>query len=190
MSITVGFKRATVVILDENGKATEKKHVLEGKAGKGAAVSAKISGISAETIKLYGSNIAYYIASKGVGDVKAELEALDIPEEAIEDILGRKKHTGGFTLIGEDTEAPYVALMLESANAAGEPVVFTLFKGKMTMDDKSFATNEDKQATPENETLSMDCVANDDGQTIGYGIGAEIKTELETYAFPAVVPAG
>lgn len=190
MAITVGFKRATIVILDENGKATEKKHVLEGKAGKGAAVSATISGISPETIKKYGSNIAYYIAAKGVGDVKADLEALDIPEDALEDILGRKKHTDGFTLIGEDTEAPYVAVMLESQNAKGEPVMFSLLKGKMTMDDKAFATNEDKQAEPENEKLSMDCVANDDDQTIAYGSGTELKTKLEAYAFPAATPAG
>lgn len=191
MAITVGFKRATIQVLDENGAAVPaKKFVLEGKAGKGSSVSAKISGVSPEMIKVYGSNIAYYIASKGVGDVKAEIEALDIPEEVIVEILGRKQHTDGFTLIGEDTEAPYVSVMLESATAKGEPVLYAMLKGKITMDNKEFETNTEKQAEPGKETLTMECSANDDGQTISYGIGTELKEKLEKYAFPTAVPAG
>lgn len=190
MAITVGYKRATIVVLDENGKATQQKFVLEGKAGKGGTREAKISGISPESIKIHASNVPYFVSAKGIGDLKAELAMLDIPNDCLEAVLGRKKHTDGFTLIGEKTQAPYVAVALESEDVNGEPVIFALLKGKMSLDDVSMKTNEDKQAEPEDETLTMECISNDDGESIAYGFGTELKTKIEKYAFPETLPAG
>lgn len=190
MSIKVGFKRATFVVLDELGQATDKKFVIEGKAGKGGTTEATISGISPDAIKKFASNVAYYVSSKGVGDVKADIGILDVPEEMTEAVLGRKKHTDGFTLIGEDTEPPYVAGILESEDATGKPVLFALLKGKFSAPDVSMKTNEDKPAEPDDEKLTMECVANNEGQTIAYGIGEELKAKIEAYAFPTATPAG
>lgn len=190
MSIKVGFKRGTFAILDATGQVVpDKVFVVEGKAGKGGMTEANISGISPESIKKFASNVAYYISAKGVGDVKADISILDIPEEMLEPVLGRKKHTDGFTLIGEDTEPPYVACVLESEDASGKPVLFALLKGKMSSGDISLKTNEDKPAEPEDEKLTMDCTANDDGQTIAYGIGTELVDKIKAYAFPGLVPA-
>ncbi|MGE6379772.1 major tail protein [Peribacillus muralis] len=188
MGIRVGFKRGTFVVLDKNGKATKDVFVVEGKANKGGTTEATISGISPESIKVHASNVAYYVSAKGTGDVKADIGILDLPEDMTEAVLGRKKHADGFTLIGESTEPPYVAALLESEDSSGQPVLFALLKGKMSAGDVSLKTNEDKQATPEDEKLTMECIANNDGETIAYGIGKEIVTKLKAYAFPATTP--
>ncbi|MBT2615128.1 MULTISPECIES: major tail protein [Bacillaceae] len=188
MGIRVGFKRATFVVLDKDGKATSSVFVVEGKANKGGTKEATISGISPESVKVYASNVAYYVSAKGTGDVKAEISILDVPEEMTEAVLGRKKHTDGFTLIGERTEAPYVAALLESEDAAGQPVLFALLKGKMSAGDVSLKTSEDKPAEPDDEKLTMECIANNDGETIAYGIGSEVATKLKAYAFPPIAP--
>ncbi|MFB6800452.1 major tail protein [Peribacillus butanolivorans] len=190
MGIRVGFKRATFAVLDKDGKATKDVFVVEGKADKGGTTEATISGVSPESIKVYASNVAYYVSAKGTGDVKAEIGILDLPEAMIEAVLGRKKHTDGFTLIGERTEPPYVAGLLETEDASGQPVLFALLKGKMSIGDVSLKTSEDKQATPEDEKLTMECIAKNDGETIAYGIGTEIAAKLKTYAFPPAIPAG
>lgn len=188
MAMTVGYKRAIIQVLDDKGLAVpEKKHIIEGKAGKGGTTEAKISGISPDSIKVFASNVAYYVSAKGTGDVKADLSMLDIPNECLEDVLGRTKHTDGFTLVGERTQAPYVAVTLESEDVNGEPVIFALLKGKMSIGDTSLKTNEDKPAEPEQEVLSMECIANSEGETVAYGFGSEIKTKIEKYAFPAAI---
>ncbi|MDV7767607.1 phage tail protein, partial [Peribacillus sp. CSMR9] len=70
-------------------------------------------------------------------------------------------------------------------------VLFALLKGKMSAGDVSLKTSEDKQAEPEDEKLTMECIANNDGETIAYGIGTQIIEKLKTYAFPpATPPAG
>ncbi|PJN91406.1 major tail protein [Bacillus sp. mrc49] len=191
MGIRVGFKRATVGVLDVNGKVTKDVFVIEGKTNKGGTKEATISGISPESIKSFASNVAYYVNAKGTGDVKAELSILDVPEEMAVAVLGRKKHTDGFTLIGERTEAPYVAVLLESEDATGQPVFFALLKGKMSAGDVSLKTSENKPVEPDDEKLTMECVSNNDGETIAYGIGSELAAKLKTYTFPpATPPAG
>ena len=57
MATVIGFKRGTYYIYDEDDKVV-KTHVLEGKANRGGMVEASISGLSAEPVKVYASNIA------------------------------------------------------------------------------------------------------------------------------------
>ncbi|WP_150284161.1 major tail protein [Rummeliibacillus sp. TYF-LIM-RU47] len=187
--IKVGFKRGTFAVLDAAGQVVpDKVFIIEGKPGKGGMVEASISGISPDSIKVYASNTAYFVSAKGTGDVKADIDILDIPQEMQEAVLGRKKHADGFTLIGEDTDPPYVAGILESEDASGQPVLYSLLRGKFSAGDESFKTNEDKPGEPESEKLTMDCTANDDGQTIAYGIGTELASKLRAYAFPGYTP--
>ena len=57
MATVIRFKRGTYFIYDEDDKVV-KTHVVEGKANRGGMVEASISGLSAEPVKVYASNIA------------------------------------------------------------------------------------------------------------------------------------
>lgn len=183
MPITLGYKRATIVILDENGKATAEKFVLEGKPGQGGTVSANISGLASEPVKKWASNVAYYLLAKGTGDVKAELAMLDIPAATLDKMLGRKKHADGFTVIGESTEPPYVAVLLES-ETNGEPEFMGLLKGKLSMDSKEYETRTENNPEPADEVLTLDCVANENGDVAITDIGEDQRVKVEAYIFP------
>jgi len=72
---TVGFKSLTVRILDGNQTPTEGENlfIIQGKKGEGATQTAKISGLAVDPTKTFGSNIAYHVNNRGVGDVKVDL---------------------------------------------------------------------------------------------------------------------
>lgn len=63
MASTIGFKRAKFFIYDKDDKV-ENTHVVEGRANQGGTTEASISGLSAEAVKVYASNVAYYVAQK------------------------------------------------------------------------------------------------------------------------------
>ena len=63
MASTIGFKRATFFIYDKDDQV-EDTYVAEGKANKGGTTEASISGLSAEAVKVYASNVAYYVAQR------------------------------------------------------------------------------------------------------------------------------
>ena len=77
---TVGFKSLTVRILDGIKPSQREKTSLSSKVkGEGATQTAKISGLAVDPTKTFGSNIAYHVNNRGVGDVKVDLGLLDIP---------------------------------------------------------------------------------------------------------------
>lgn len=105
----------TIGIFDSTGKIPAANlYVIEGEQDKGATVSAEISGLSKEPSKVYGSNIAYYVSQKGTGDVSATFGLLDLPTEVNDKILGYKTDTNKISFLGEDTEPPYCAILMES----------------------------------------------------------------------------
>lgn len=57
MASTIGFKKAKFFIYDKDDKVVN-THVVEGKANRGGTVEASISGLSAEAVKVYASNVA------------------------------------------------------------------------------------------------------------------------------------
>ena len=57
MASTIGFKRAKFFIYDKDDTVVN-THVVEGKANRGGTVEASISGLSAEAVKVYASNVA------------------------------------------------------------------------------------------------------------------------------------
>ncbi|EUJ33521.1 major tail protein [Listeria floridensis FSL S10-1187] len=183
MAITVGFKRATTAVLDEVGKLVS-KHVVEGKQGKGGTTEAQITGLSSEAKKVFASNVAYYVSQKGVGDLQLELSILDVPSAMQNDILGWVKNSEmGFTAVGDKTQPPYCATLLESEDSAGEPVAFALFRGRFSREDLSLKTSTDEAFEPEAEKLKMNCVANDDGYSFGMAVGKEEVEKLKAYTF-------
>ena len=77
--VLVGFKSMTVRILDkENPTEGTNLFTFEGKQDKGATQKANVKGLSPDVTKTYGSNIAYHVSRKGVGNVEANFELLDL----------------------------------------------------------------------------------------------------------------
>ncbi|MBC1233627.1 major tail protein [Listeria booriae] len=191
MSILVGFKRAIVGVMDDDGKlVTGKKHTVEGNQDEGATTEAQITGLSSEAVKVFGSDKAYFVSQKGLGDLKLELSVLDTPVEMRNDVLGWvKDDKKGFTVVGDHTTPPYTATLLESTNAKGVPVAFALFKGRYAMDELGLKTKEEGAFEPEAEKMTMNCVSNSDDLGFGMAVGEEEVAKLKAYTFPGDVPA-
>lgn len=187
----IGYEKAMTGIMDDTtGEVTE---VIEtkGLANQGSTKEFTISGLSAESVKVYGSNSAYYISRKGIGDLKAEFSDLDVPLSQQTKVLGLKTHeAGGFVVGGKETQPPYCAKIFFSENAQGKPVAFALFKGVITQGEITGKTSEESPVEPEAESYSMDCVVNDDGNGYGIAVGDEQVTALINYAFPGYTPVG
>lgn len=164
----VGFKRMTIRILDGSATPTlgTNLFVIEGKTDKGATRTAKITGLASDPVKTYGSDIAYHVSNRGVGDVKMELTAVDIPVTVLAKILG---HTvkDDIISVGADTVSPYCSVMLESKTAAGEMANVGFFKGQFSMDGEDLETLKDKQEELAEDSLSFAAIASDDATTEG-----------------------
>ncbi|HEO6358219.1 major tail protein [Streptococcus agalactiae] len=172
----VGFKRMTIQLLSEK----KDKIVIEGASGKGATKTAKISGLSAAPVKTYGSDIAYYTSRRGVGDVKMEMEAIDIPFDSLKKVLGYKTGTTstGVSFIGEDTEAPEVSVLLEAPGTEGS-VYLGFFKGTFSMEDFELKTQEEKQDGLDSQKLVFTAQPGDTGEAKGQYVGWAIDKEAE-----------
>lgn len=184
----VGFKKATIAILDDDLKViAAKKYVVEGVQNEGATSSFEISGLSSEAVKVYGSDIAYYVVQDGVGDPALKLNLLDLPFDIENEVLGTLKKSEGLFLYGEATKAPNVAIMLESKALNGERVAVGIFCGKFSKDSMSGQTKEKNTPTPEPDEYTVAISAKTiDGkaQYVGQAIGDTAVSELETLLFP------
>lgn len=187
----VGFKRLTIAVLDNDGKVvTGKKWVIEGKANKGATSNAEITGLNKEATKVYGSDIAYYISQKGTGDVSVNLGLLDLEEECNDAILGYEVKNG-ISYVGENTEPPTTAIMLESKDLDGSTAMLGFFKGKFSREAINLSTLNGDAFEPEAESYVFAAMADDKegdskGQTMGKYIGNEETTitALKEQVFP------
>lgn len=176
----VGFKRATIGILDTDGNVLS-KHVVEGKQSEGATSTANISGLSATPVKVYGSDIAYYVSQRGTGDVSVDLGVLDLPDTFSDEMLGYHKATSGITFVGRDTEAPYAAVLLESSDLQGNTALLGFFKGKFSKETITLNTLGEGNYTPEAETFVFTAIEDDkDGESEGNVLGKYVGSEAET----------
>ncbi len=162
----VGFKRMTIRVLDGNATPTlgQNLFVIEGKTGEGATRTAKISGLASDPVKTYGSDIAYHVSNRGVGDVKMEMTAVDIPFTVLAKILGHQVKDG-IIGIGAETVSPFCAVMLESKTANGTQAQVGFFKGQFSMDAEELETLKDKQEELPDDNLSFAAIASDDTET-------------------------
>lgn len=171
MASKFGFKRLTIRILDKAEPTLETNvFVIEGKDGKGATQTAKLSGLSAEPVKTYGSDIAYYTSRKGVGDVKVDLGLIDVPDKVINAILGYNKKND-ITLIGTDTEAPLCSILIESTTSEGKVCGYGFFKGTFSMNDEELKSLEDKKDGLPTENFTFTALAADEETYAGAYIG-------------------
>lgn len=188
MAILVGFKRAYIQPFGKDGKPIASGLiVVEGKTDKGATSTAKITGLSKEATKVAGSDVAYWISRRGVGDVKAELALLDLPHDSEQIILGKKVSETGVAYSGNDTEPPYCGVILESSDAQGNKAQFAFFKGSFAKDEVDLNTLDPSEAfKPEAETYTLTCVASDvegeqNGQYVGEFYG-DATTDATTFS--------
>ena len=142
---TVGFKSLTVRILDGNQTPTDGENlfIIQGKKGEGATQTAKISGLAADAIKSFGSNIAYHVNNRGVGDVKVDLGRLDIPVALYVKALGYEDDDGILDF-GADTVSKDVTILLESNTADGGGAYYGFYKGNLAMDAIDLNTLKEK----------------------------------------------
>lgn len=183
----VGFKRATIQILDESLKPVPaKKYVIEGKTNEGATSAFEITGLSPEAVKAYGSDIPYFIIQEGTGDVAATFSALDLPFDVENEVLGRTKATNGVYHAGEKTKPPYCAVLFESSTLRGEKMGTGLYAGKFGRESITANTKEGTTPTPEADQFTFAPVPkkiDDTNETVGFAVGDESFAALVTELF-------
>lgn len=162
MGILIGFKRIKIQPLGSDGTISGDLIVLEGKQNEGATQEADISGLSADAVKVYGSNVPYYVSQKGTGDVSVKFKLLDMPSTAEDQILGYETvESLKAQLIGENTEPPYCAVLIESEDTQGNVAMFGFFNGKFSKTDVSLKTKEAKNFEPDGESYTYTPVTSD-----------------------------
>lgn len=192
---TYGFSRITIQQLDNELKPVAgKKHIIDGKPKEGAAASFEITGLTKEPSKTFGSNIAYYVARKGHGDIAANLGILDVPSATEHEMLGHKKASEESKVyhIGEDTEPPYYAVLIESEDLYGEKLGFGMYAGTFSLDGVKGETLNDDDFTPEPGEYVYSAVSrqiNGKKVTVGFADDAEALAELEKELFGEETPA-
>ena len=143
----IGFKKMTISLLDENlQKVVGKQWIIKGDINKGATSTANITGLSKAPASTYGSDKIYFVDAKGHGDINVDFGILDLPSEAEHAILGRDSSGEGIHFIGEETEPPYCAVLLESTDLNGETIGIGFFAGKFSKDAINLETRK-KDAT-------------------------------------------
>lgn len=187
MATAVGFKQATIRILnDKDPVVDENIFIIKGDKNKGATSSAKISGLSPEVIKTYGSNKVYNISGKGTGDVKVDFNFIDIPESVKDKILGYQvDEDTGVVRVNSDTQAPDCSVLLEDYLPSGEAIMLGFATGIFSYDGNEWNTKEEKGKELAAESLSFAAGSADDGLTLSKYIGdkpegiAAVKEDLK-----------
>ncbi|MGC3792045.1 major tail protein [Priestia aryabhattai] len=116
----------------------------------GAAIEATITpGVNSET--LYGDDGVVDVATaQGATEISIGVDELDHDSQAL--LLGHFINEDGVIEKKETDDAPYGALLFESATLAKEKKLYVLYKGKFQLQEESFATKTD---SPEFQTDSL-----------------------------------
>ncbi|WP_424685144.1 major tail protein [Enterococcus sp.] len=191
MAVTYGFEKMSILRLDADLKKATGAILTEikGETGKGATSTFDLTGLRKDPKKVFGSNLAYFLLRKGYGDVAANFGILDVPYALDHEMAGHKKTTGGVHLLGEDTEPPYYAILIESEDyTTGEPVAFGIFAGTFGRDAYKAQTITDEDFNPEADDYVCTPVAKtlesvEKPQIVGFAYGAEELAELKTLLF-------
>ncbi|KST85943.1 major tail protein [Lactococcus lactis] len=187
MATAVGFKQLTIRILNgEKPVLDDNIFIIKGDKNKGATSSAKISGLSPEVIKTYGSNKVYNISGKGTGDVKIDFDVIDIPEKIKDKILGYQvDEDTGVVRVTSDTQAPDCSVLLEDYIPSGEAIMLGFATGIFSYDGNEWNTKEEKGKELAAESLSFAAGSADDGLTLSKYVGdksegiAAVKSDLQ-----------
>lgn len=185
----VGFKQVKIGILGKDDKAT-KTFTINGETNKGATVDIEINGFDIEPITQYGSDVAYYVLSQGATELDVNMSVLDLPDEVLNAVLGQVEGEDGISWSGENTIAPYVALLAQSQDPQGNDVYFGLPKGKFSTESVKANTKEKDPKELEADALKGKFVTKQiDGEArvFGKGKGAEALAAFEKALFETAV---
>jgi len=136
---TIGLKNLVYAKLtkdDNTGVTYDTVNTIAG------AIDAKITPTT-NTDNLYADDgVAETVTS--MGEISVELEVSDLPVNVLADLQGHTVDTNG-TLIKKSTDqAPYVAIGFKSKKSNGKYKYVWLYKGKFSLVEEEYHTNEDK----------------------------------------------
>lgn len=181
----VGFEKVHVGIFDEDEKI---KKLMTWKDEHGGTVNLNISGLAPEKVEMRASNKTVWSKKQGTGEVQSELDLFNVSDKDLDAVLGRDMDDNGTSWVGEDSRAPYVALIGESADLlSGDPVYCALTKGTMSLESIEWKTTAKEEEEPEPQQLTGDWIARTiDGNSriYGYHVGKKGADELFKSVFP------
>lgn len=169
-SYVAGFKRLHVGVFDDAAQNITYKFIWEDENG--GTFNMNITGLAPDMVDMFASNKRVWMKKQGTNEVKSDIELFNIPTEELNSVLGRSKDSNGSAWVGENTRAPYVAVVGESEDGmTGEPVYCALLKGTFSLDSIEFKTRGEKAEAPETTKLTGDWMNRKvevDGNTAGY----------------------
>lgn len=171
---TVGFEKAIISVPKSTGQGVD-QFVID-KTG-GGTIEASISGLSVDQTTVYASNVPIYTTAKGIGEIAASLNVFDLYKDGVyEKILGIERDSDGIAIVGEDTEPPYVSLVLVSSNPDGKEMYLGLTKGRFSHPEIALNTTESGGTEPNTETIEGNFVADSRGFAYLSGVQSETLT--------------
>ncbi|EGP5288168.1 TPA: major tail protein [Enterococcus faecium] len=170
---TVGFE--SVIFGVKTGVGGTLKELVADKS-KGGAIEAKITGLGATSNTTYASNVPFFIASKGVSSPKVTLDVADLMDNGIySEIIGAKTVEGA-NVIGSETEAPYVSVVMVTANKEGKRLFMGLTKGKFSHPDIDMKTAEDKGVELQTDSIEGEFISDERGYVYLTAVESETMT--------------
>lgn len=170
---TVGFE--SIIFVVKTGADGTLKELVADKS-KGGAIEAKINGLGATSNTTYASNVPFFIASKGVSSPKVTLDVADLMDNGIySEIIGAKT-VDGANVIGSETEAPYVSVVMVTANKEGKRLFMGLTKGKFSHPDIDMKTAEDKGVELQTDSIEGEFISDERGYVYLTAVESETMT--------------
>lgn len=170
----VGFSKAIISIPKTTGVGVD-QFVID-KTG-GGTIEASISGISAEQTTVYASNVPIWVSAKGIGEVQASLNVFDLyKDDVYNKVMGIEKDADGISIVGENTEPPYVSLVLVSSTPNGKEMYLGLTKGRFSHPELALNTTEAGGTEPNTETIEGSFVTD----SRGFAFMSAVQTDTLT----------
>lgn len=186
---SVGFDKVIITVLDANEKATAQQFTLDGKTNKNGVVEANIQGLAPTMTKVYASNMAIDVSSKGTGDVKMDLSVYNLPDDCMAAITGMQKVNGIYQL-GKDNQAPYCSVDCISEDVNGNVLHVALLKGMFGAPDHDLKSNDANVQTAQDK-ISGDFISRSaDGLVYGKANEGDVDFKSDTWESFVRPPGG
>ncbi len=184
-SATAGFKKLHVGVFDDKAEKIIQKFTWED--DQGGTVNMNISGLAPEMADMWASNKRVWMKKQGTNEIKSDIDLFNVPTDDLNVVLGRDKDENGTSWVGDDSRAPYVAVIGESETINGDPIYCALVKGSFSLDSIEFKTTAEKAEAPEPTKLNGDWMNRKiDGKSraIGYHEGEKGADAFMANVFP------
>lgn len=175
----IGFKSIHMLVKGEEDTVT--RYTLD--KAKGGAIEASISGLGAEATTVYASNVPFYVSAKGTGETEVSFNTFDIMAGGaynavlgIEQVTVDGAPTDKISVVGSETEAPYIGIVFESQNADGDTVYMGLTKVRLSHPDIALNTSEGGGTEPNTDELSGAAVSDSRGYVYACAVGSTTMT--------------